>query len=160
MSTFRYKLNSHHQLTKRDATIIANTSNSNSKLNCKDIMAQPSISRTINDDNLESEVKTNEDTVSNAVKRSKMQIGILESALASLRLKEKRALRELESEMRKYRKSIETHHRKSGKAFMSKYNWRNLSASPKSDDVFLKKGGNSENLQSLISDRYQDRTQR
>lgn len=41
------------------------------------------------------------------VERNKIQVEILESALASLRLKERRALRELEKEMRKYRKTAD-----------------------------------------------------
>ena len=81
--------------------------------------------------------------VSLEVEQNKIQVGILESALANLRLKERRALCELEKEMRKYRNTAE---RNFSRRRQAKYgynrSWENFFPSIENEEeVTLKRPG-------------------
>jgi len=156
MSTFRQKLNPDNQLqlTKRDSgtSALSKTCSKSSSVS-RDLMSQPVRTSFSNKAKLE---RTTNDAdkrkATGAVRRSKVQVDILESALATLRIKEKRALRELESEMRRYKKTIDTNSKKARKTNVSRYSWNVQSFLHNNDEGMLKRGRNSEDHERLVSD--------
>ena len=146
MSTFRQKLNPDNQqnLSKCGISFSSQPGSKQPPVS-NDLMPQPSRTLTSNKETLKARTtKIDKHKASVAVKRSKVQVDMLESALAALRLKEKRALRELESEMRRYRKSIDANNKKARKTNVSRYSWNVQSLPLKNEDGVLRRGRNSD----------------
>ena len=82
----------------------------------------------------------NKNMVQAAVGKNGVQLEMLENTLTTLRIKEKRALRELENEMQKYRKQINTYTKRKRKIQIT-YNWQRYLSTLENEDVVLKRVG-------------------